>query len=278
MRSMAMVMAVALTAGNTPTGVSFVLDGKGGVIVPVTVGALRDLHFLLDTGATRSVVSETVAQQLSLRAAARTEVVTTTGASMAVVAALPPTCLATQCMDNALAIVTPKDELEFGAGKLDGILGGDILSLGDFTIDYKRRRFEWGGGTDERRREDRLPISVEDGRAIVTAPQAAGLSLRLVADSGADAFILFDSQVVRTLSTSSGLNRFALQTLAGTSRAEPVLIPVLRVGGVTWRDEIAMVVPRPAGYPQTIDGVMPLHRFASVSFRRSESAVVIRHR
>ena len=278
MRSMAMVMAMALTAGSTPTGVSFVLDGKGGVIVPVSVGALGDLHFLLDTGSTRSVVSEAVAQQLSLRAAARTEVVTTTGVSMAVVAALPSTCLATQCMDDALAIVSPKGELEFGSGQLDGILGGDVLGLGDFTIDYKRRRFEWGGGTDERRGEDRLSMSVEDGRAIVTVPQAGGLSLRLVADSGADGFVLFDSQVVRSLSSSAGLNRFALHTLAGTSRAEPVLIPLLRVGGVTWRNEIAAVVPRPAGYPQAIDGVMPLHRFASVSFRRSESVVVIRHR
>ena len=278
MRSMVMFMAMALTAGSTPTGVSFVLDGKGGVIVPVTVGALVDLPFLLDTGSTRSVISETVAQQLTLRAAARTEVVTSTGTSMAVVATLPTTCLATQCVDDALAIVTPKSAFEFGAGRLEGVVGGDILSLGDFTTDYKRRRFEWGGGTDERRREDRLPMSVEDGRAIVTVPQAGGLSLRLVADSGADAFILFDSQLVRSLSTSSVVNRLTLQTLGGAGRAEPVLFSALRVGGVTWRDEIAAVLPRPSGYPQTIDGLMPLHRFASVSFRRSESALVVRHR
>ena len=278
MRAMVMVMAMALTAGSTPTGVSFVLDGKSGVIVPVTIGGLRDLHFLLDTGSTRSAVSEAVAQRLSLRAVARTEVVTTTGASMAVVAALPATCLATQCTDDALAIITPNNALEFGSERLDGILGGDVLTRGDFTLDYERRRFEWGGETDGRRREDRLPMSLEEGRAIVTVTQAGGLTLRLVADSGADRLILFDSQVVRSLSTSSGVNRFALQTLTGARRSEPVLIPVLRVGRVTWRDEIAAVVPRPAGYPPTIDGLMPLHRFTSVSFRRDESAIVIRHR
>ena len=278
MRSMALVMTLAFAAGSAPASVSFVLDGRGGVIVPVTVGALRDLDFLLDTGSTRSVVTKAIAQHLALRAIARTELVSTTGATMAVVAALPPTCLATHCVDDALAIVMPNEKLEFGSRPVDGILGGDVLGLADFTIDYQRRRFEWGAGTDERRREDRLTMSVEDGRAIVTLPQAGRLSLRLVADSGADAFVLFDSQAVRSLSTSSGLNRFALETLAGTRRAQPVLIPALRVGGVTWRDETAAVVPRPAGYPETIDGVMPLHRFASVSFRRSESVLVIRHR
>ncbi len=277
MRAMAMVMAMALGAGTAPTSVSFVLDGKGGVIVPVTVGALQNLRFLVDTGSTRSVVSETVAQQLGLRPAARTEVVTSTGASMAVVVALPATCLATHCIDDALAIVTPNKSLEFGSGQLDGVLGGDVLSR-DFTVDYKRRRFEWDDGSMPRGTGDRLPLSVEDGRAIVTAPQAGGRELRLVADSGADTLVLFDGELVRSLTHGSSLNRFALQTLVGTRRAEPVAIPLLRIGGVTWRDEIAVVVPRPAGYPQTIDGILPLHRFASVSFRRSESALIVRDR
>ena len=277
MRLMTMIMAAALAGGNAPASVSFVLDGKGGVIVPVTVGPLRDLRFLLDTGSTRSVISEAVAQQLALRPAARTEVITTAGASMAVAVALPVTCLATQCVDDALAIVTPKRALEFGSRTLDGILGSDALSR-DFTIDYSRRRFEWDGGPDVRRRDDRLPLSVEDGRAIVTTPQARVRPLRLVADSGADAFLLFDSEIVRDLSTVSRRHRVTLQTLGGTGRAESVVIPVLQIGGETWKDEIAAVVSRPAGYPPAIDGLMPLHRFASVSFRRTESAVILRHR
>jgi predicted aspartyl protease len=277
MRLIAMVMAAALAGGNAPAGVSFVLDGRGSVIVPVTVGTFHDLRFLLDTGSTRTVVSEAVAQQLGLRPIARTEVITTAGASMAVVVALPAICLATHCADDALAIVTPKHALEFGSGQLDGILGSDVLSR-DFTIDYQRRRFEWDGGTDAQRRDDRLPLSVEDGRAIVTTPQSRGRSLRLVADSGANAFVFFDSEIVRALSTVSSLNRFTLQTLGGTGRTQSVVIPLLRVGGVTWKDEIATVVPRPAAYPEAIDGLMPLHRFASVSVRRTESAVILRHR
>ena len=277
MRLVAMVMAAAFAGGNAPAGVSFVLDGKGGVIVPVTVGALQDLRFLLDTGSTRSVVSEAVAQQLGLRPVARTEVVTTSGVSMGVVVPLPAICLAAQCVDDALAIVTPKQALDLGTGRLDGVLGSDVLSR-DFTIDYHRRRFEWDGGTDARRPDDRLSLSVEDGRAIVTTPQSKGRSLRLVADSGADALVLFDSENVRALSAESNLHRFTLQTFGGTRRAESVVIPAMRVGGATWRDAIAAIVPRPAGYPPAIDGLMPLHRFASVSVRRSESAVILRHR
>ena len=276
MRPMAMLMAAALAAGQAPPSVSFVLDRQGGVTVPVTVGALQ-FHFLLDTGSTRSIVSEEVARQFSLRPAARTEVVTMAGTSTALVVALPATCLAAQCTDDALAIVAPKETLEYGSGQLDGILGGDVLSR-DFTIDYRRRRFEWGGGAGPQRSDDRLPLSIEEGRAIVTARQTADRSLRLVADSGADALILFDSGLVRSLSRASSLNRFALQTLAGTRQGEPVMIPALRIGGETWRDEIAAVVPRPAGYPQDIDGIMPLHRFASVSFRRAESTLIVRHR
>lgn len=277
MRLMAMVMAAAFAAADAPASVSFVLDGKGGVIVPVMVGALRDLRFLLDTGSTRSVVSEAVAQQLGLQPVARTELITTAGSSMAVVVALPATCLAAQCVDGTLAIVTPNEALEFGSRRLDGILGSDVLKS-DFTIDYSRRRFQWEFGTSSPRRDDRLPMSLEDGRAIVTSPQAGGRSLRLVADSGADTFVLFDSDVVRALSAASNPNRFSLQTLGGSRPAAAVVIPALRVGGVTWKDEIATIVPRPAGYPSAIDGLMPLHRFASVSFRRTESTVILRHR
>ena len=243
----------------------------------MTVGALHDRHFLLDTGSTRSVVSEAVAQQLALRPVARTEVITTAGASMAVVVELPAICLATQCRRRRACDCHAEKALEFGSRQLDGILGSDVLSR-DFTIDYSRRRFEWDGGTDARRSDDRLTSSVEDGRAIVTAPQRGGLSLRLVADSGADSVIFFDSPRVRALSTVSSVSRLTLQTLDGIRRAESVLIPRLRVGSEMWIDEIAVVVPRPSGYPQTIDGLMPLHRFASVSFRRSEGALVVRHR
>ncbi len=278
MRAMTMIMTMALVAGNAPTSVSLVLDAKGSVIVPVTVGALRDLHFLLDTGSTRSVVSEAVALQLALPPAGRTEVVTSVGASLALVVALPSICLATQCIDDALAIVSATKSLQIGSQQLDGILGGDVLGSSDFTIDYTRRRFDWGGGADARRSDDRLTSSVEEGRAIVTAPQRGGSSLRLVADSGADSVVFFESQRVRALSTVSGVSRFTLLTLGGSRRAESVLIPMLRVGSAMWIDEIGAIVPRPSDYPQTIDGLMPLHRFASVSFRPSEGALVVRHR
>jgi len=278
MRGMALIMAMGLVAGSETTSVSFVLDTKGGVIVPVSVGALQDLKFLLDTGSTRSVVSETVAQRLALQPVARSEVVTAAGSSMSLVVALPATCLAAACHDEVLAIMSSKNALDLGSGKLDGILGADVLGRGDFTLDYKRRRFEWGGGADAQRSQDRLTSSVEDGRTIVVAPQGAGEPLRLVADSGADAFVFFDSQRVRALSTLAGVNRLSLQTLGGAVRAESMLFPRLRVGAATWMDEVAAVVPRPSGYPQTIDGLMPLRRFASVSFRRAGSEVVIRHR
>ena len=66
---------------------------------------------------------------------------------------------------------------------------------------------------------------------------------------------------LRGLSPVSGVNRLNFQTLGGISRAESVLIPALRVGSATWFDETAVVLPRPAGYPPTVDGLMPLHRF-----------------
>ena len=277
MHWMALIMTMALAAGSAASSVYFVLDDKGGVIVPVTVGPLQGLRFLLDTGSTRSVVSETVAQQLALRPAARTEMVTTAGTSMAVVVAMPETCLAAHCSHDSLAIVAAKDALGFGSGQLDGILGGDVLNR-DFTIDYRRRRFTWDDASGPQRQDDRLPMSVEDGRAVVTIPQEGRPPLRLVADSGADALILFDSKGVRSLGVGSSLKQLTLQTLGGTKHAEPLAIPALRIGGATWRNEIAVVVPRPTGYPEEIDGIMPLHRFAEVSFRFSDNSLFVRHR
>ena len=278
MRVVAMVLLLALKVGETPAGVSFVRDGRAGVIVPVTVGRLDGLRFVLDTGSSRSAVSASVAGQLGLAPVARTEVVSSAGSSMSSVTSLPTVCLAGRCAEDLLVVLMTDAALKTATGVVDGILGYDVLSQGDFTIDYKRRRFEWSGGPATPHGEDRLSMFVEEGRSVVEVRQTSRVALRLVADSGSDACVFFEGNKTRALPASRGPASIGLATVANATRADSLVIRMLRVGGATWMNEVAAVVARPSNYPSATDGLLPLDRFASVSFRHAERVLIVRHR
>ena len=278
MRVVAMVLLLALKVGESPEGVSFAVDGRAGVIVTVTVGRLSGLRFVLDTGSSRSAVSDAVAEQLGLVPVARTEVVSAAGSSMAAVTSLPTVCLAGRCAKDLLVVLMPIAALKTKTGIVDGILGYDVLAQGDFTIDYKRRRFEWSGGLTTPHREDRLSLFVEEGRSVVEVPQTSRVALRLVADSGTDACVLFDGNKTRALPAWRGASSIGLATVVSDTRADSLVIRMLRVGGATWMNEVAAVIVRPSNYPAATDGLLPLDRFASVSFRHAERTLIVRHR
>jgi hypothetical protein len=184
--SAALSACSAVADGSKP--LAFELRGHG-IIIPVSVSGAGPFRFLLDTGASRSVIAASVAKRLSVHVHARTLMITPAGHSIRPVTAVTLR-LGVRTAVPVTATVVDDDEL--GGKKVDGIVGQDVLSALVYTVDYARREIVWDDAApaaDGRR----LALQIAHGRALVTIPAQAGMphAMQLIPDSGADHLVLF---------------------------------------------------------------------------------------
>ena len=244
------------------------IDARGGIVVTVMIGGSGPYRFLLDTGTSRSIVSDTLARELAAPVVAKTEMASSTGSEWRLVVRLASLSIGTSVVRDVLAPVLPDSHLDDVDLAVRGVLGQDFLSAFNYTLDYRLRRLTWdaplgceGPGV--------VPMAALAGRFVMTL-EAAG-PLRLVPDSGADALVLFSTPAMTVSGVRHGDAR--VTDLLGARPARMTTVPRLRLGGVTVRDVDAFVIDRAE---PGVDGLMPLHRFASVSFAAGGGCLVAR--
>jgi predicted aspartyl protease len=261
---LALLMSLALsacspaTAGSKP--LSFELQGHR-VIVPVVVSGVGPLRFLLDTGASRSVIGERLAARLGWRAMSATRMVTPAGK---LVRATVPVAL--QLGELAAARVTatvlPQEELAALRG-LDGIVGQDVLAPLAYTIDYQRQLLVWDPPPAPF--AHRIRLEFDEGRPLITIPAQSGVpqGLHVIPDSGADGIVLFARRGVGLPFVMAG-EVGLVRTVAGHHLAHRVILDPLSVGGVRLERQSGLVLSN--GDALLGDGLLPLHLFSRVTF------------
>jgi predicted aspartyl protease len=250
-------LAVSACAGVPDGRKPLAFSGRAHqVVVPVLVDGQGPFRFLLDTGASRSLISTDVARKVGAATVSRTRMVTAAGHSVR-----PVTLVQLQVGDvttlRVAATILATAELRAGGRSVDGILGQDVLARHAYTIDYRRRQIRWDeetcfpGGV-------RLPLDIDDGRAVVTlpAPTAAGAGLRMIPDSGADGLVLF-ARRGRLLPDVTGREVAMMRTLAGRQLVRRVLVDRLRLGNFDLVNQPAVVLEADATLSG--DGLLPLH-------------------
>ena len=236
------------TADATRPAVPLVIDDRGGIFVQVRVNGGGPFTFILDTGASRSIVSDDLARELGAPVVAKSEVVTSAGSDVRLVVRLASVALSAAQVDALLAPVLPAANLaQLGRG-VRGLLGQDFLSAFNYTLDYRRSRLTWdeplacnGAGA--------VRLVAAEGRFVAAVEGDAGAQLRLVPDSGAEVAVLF-----RQTAPVPSLSR-------------------VRVGSATLRGLRPIVVDRD---DENADGLLPLHGFGSVSFAARGGCLVAR--
>ena len=250
---LAVLFAPGLSAAVTDRprpAVPLEIDARGGIVVTVMVGESGPYRFLLDTGTSRSIVSDTLARELAAPVVAKTEMASRAGPEWRVVVRLASLSIGTAVVRDVLAPVLPDSRLAEADHGVRGVLGQDFLSAFNYTLDYRRSRLTW----DESIACDgprAMRLAAADGRFVMSAVTDAGL-LRLVPDSGTDAPILFR---------------------AGRPIAATSIIGALRVGDVELTRVSAVNVER---RDPDADGLLPLHGFAAVSFAAGGRCMVAR--
>jgi len=167
--------------------VPFVLRNGFLIVVKGSIGNLKNLAFVVDTGSRRSVIDERIAHKLHLKNSGSIEQLAFGGIlemQLAPVAGLSwgGRTFATW---NALRFdLTPLSR--YVGTRIDVILGLDVLCQSSFEIDYKAQRIRFGPQIAENSVsfEPNAPGLVVDGRV-------DDRSLKLLVDTGCDSLAIF---------------------------------------------------------------------------------------
>ena len=276
------VVASVRATGSDQTrsaDVRFASSQHGEVVVPVFIGGEGPYRFLLDTGSSHTVISQTLATTLGASPVAKAPIATSVGSILARVVRLPEVAVGSARVESLLATSLPPDASGMLDVGLSGVLGQDFLSQFDYTLDYRASRLSW---RDEGQVDKgvRLVLEPSNGRFLVRLPQDARCRcpVRLVPDSGANSVVLFEGRAADRLVVNTAGTSMDMSTLGGHRTARGVIVRALLVGPVIlWNLPAARVV-LPEDTTQDGDGLLPLSLFARVSFRHDEGYMVVQPR
>jgi hypothetical protein len=170
------------------TTVDFQLYRDYLIIVQGSVGPLKGLNFLLDTGANTTVLGPRLARKLHLDATP-SGVAVLSGNVKGGIAIAPSLQFGPIRRDNVRVLV---EDLSFIQNALpfqiDAIVGLDVLGPSIFVIDYASREIRFGPSPSM---PDSIPLQLKDGLAFVDAV-VNHAPVRLLLDTGAPSLVIFD--------------------------------------------------------------------------------------
>jgi hypothetical protein len=170
------------------TSVGFQLYRNYLIVIQGSVGPLKGLNFLLDTGANTTVLDPRLAQKLHLDATP-TSVAVPSGRAEGGIGAIPSLRFGPIHKDNIRVFIMDLSFLQHALPiQIDGILGLDVLGQSTFVIDYSSRKIRFSPASPM---PDSIPLQLEDGLAFVDAV-VNHTRVRLLVDTGAPSMIIFE--------------------------------------------------------------------------------------
>jgi len=244
------------------------------VIVPVMVNGTGPYRFLLDTGATSTMIAPALAARLRLPAAGSAVEQTATQAETAdlVRASLS---LGGVTRDGVEVITAPLDAVQAVDPAIQGVLGQDLLRLANWWLDYEHGMLiaDADGRYAALDLGPPVPVHWHADRPAVDGVLPDRRSLRFVLDSAASTALLFRD----VAGASIPRGRVRLKTHGGAAEARSVVIGPLRVGAVVLAPFAAgMMASSPSERPE--DGLLPTALFDGIYFDNRSGAVVFNPR
>jgi hypothetical protein len=241
-------------------------------VVPVTVDGTGPYPFLLDTGATSSVVDEELARDLGLPPAGRAVQETTTAAGTA------DLVWATVRLGGAErrgdVIRAPLAAVRTVDPDIRGIVGQDVLRLGNWWLDYRGSALleDAGGTLGLADLGERLSVHWHGDRPAIDALLPDLSPLRLVLDSAASSAVMFGAP--HAAGRSEG--RARMTTLDDSVTVPLASVGPLRAGRAAIPRFSAAFVGAAEGRFE--DGLIPTALFEGVYFDNRAGAVVLNPR
>jgi Aspartyl protease len=279
---LALLLIHSFAAASPPVPLPFHLTAQGAIIVPAIVNGIGPVSFMLDTGSNGSVISEQLASRLGARVVAKTTLMSASGRRDALVVRIEHLAVGgVSAADVLMTVVSPDafnlSDLATGGYKVRGVIGQDVLAALRYTIDYGERRIIWHDtAAIVPPHATVLELESQDDRFVARVPQDQRV-LRLVPDTGAETLVLFQHGGSIPPSASFANETVELSGLTGTRVARRAVVRAFRVGSTLLMDVTAVIVGRDCD-ATPLDGLLPLHLFARVTFNGPEHQLLIETR
>jgi predicted aspartyl protease len=268
-----MAVTVVTTVGTGGLGASATTDSTqlqsskpGEVVVPVMLNGQGPFAFILDTGSSHSFIAETAASKLGAPAVAKSLIRSSIGLAMRAIVRLDSVELGPSITTDVFASLVPDETLD-PTGRITGVIGQDVLAGRCYTIDFANRRVIWHA-QDGAPHADGTSVALQSvaGRFLVELLQRNASTLRLIPDSGAEGLVLYQRDDRRLPALMLAPGRTRMSTLTSDADVQPIRVGELRVGSTNFVNLPGVLIDRRGEPAVDVDGLLPLHLFARVTF------------
>ena len=222
------------------------------IVVQGSLGCKLRRNLIIDTGTDPSVINSRAAQELHMvgvvgRLAVHDQVVDVQQA------VLPSVQIGTLRAESLPVLIRDLGFLQKDLGiRIDAVIGLDVLSLSNFSIDYTTKRIVFGA----------VPVS---GFSVPfqSAPpwltvrmEVNGVSLHLLLDTAASGILLFQSRVRDRLPQLISLGERKSSNMGGDFRLQRVLLATTNFGETDFGQQNAFVVEDQDDENREFDGLL----------------------
>jgi len=140
-------LPTVLEAQGNPSEETIKIGLRDGylIVVQARINNAGPYKFLLDTGATHTVIDPALAKQLQLTTIGEASLTTVSDVRADRLVRLKAVRVGKSEVSELGAVIDRLDQVELKAPGIRGVLGEDFLSNFDFLIDYKQRTLRFGG-------------------------------------------------------------------------------------------------------------------------------------
>lgn len=222
------------------------------IVVQGSLGDIQRLNFILDTGADPSVIDTKTAQRLHLVGVAGKLALLNHNVAVQR-AVLPSVQIGPLRPESLPVLIRDLGFLEKSLGiRIDAVIGLDVLSLSNFSIDYARKKIVFGTG-----QSFVSAARFQSGPPFVTVQmEVDGVSIRLLLDTGASGLLLFQSRIHDRLPQLTVLDENTSSNMGGDFRKKRVLLTKTNLGGTDFGQQTAFVVEDQEDTGRDFDGLL----------------------
>jgi predicted aspartyl protease len=240
--------------------VPFQLYNDNLIVVKATIGTVKNVNMILDTGTSPSAISQELADRLKLRG--KTESLQTLNGTIQTQSlSLPSIQIGPLAASPIRVVVQDLSFMERSLGiSLGGIAGLDILSSGSFTIDYRRRKVVFGPIAASAK-----AIRFETQKPFLTVKaKIEGHEVRLLVDSGTWGLLVYRNRL-RTAQEQLRFDPIASISTAGGMTHVRWLSAVVSLGSDNLGSRNVAIADVDSDLQNDFDGLLG---FAKMGFRK----------
>jgi Aspartyl protease len=255
-------IVAALTALSFSSTIALALEGRDEVpfklyrgyviVVRGSIGGLKNLNLVVDTGAIPGVLDARIARRLHLQGRPeRVDLPIKTLATERVT--VPNVEVGPTHVDELSMIVQDLSFAEEALGtRVDGMIGFDVLGQFPFTIDYESRKLVFG------------PVDP----SFVIAPYSPDLpyaivllhvqqeTLGILVDTGASNLVLFQRGVRNCRSAINTVGRETWVSMGGDMPVAKAQLIDAYLGGMPWGQRVAYITENSTNQPIGLAGLL----------------------